>query len=189
MRPFRTSLASRPLSNHEANMTSRAARCFCEKLTGMPVLDSSSRNGPNEGLHASPWHYQKHYRRQVASPTCQDAGVFFSKRAGRERHGGHLLVAHVVSLDKSTRCQNSQASCPLSRSKSWPGKQGLVIFQQQNHCCFPACACLACAPFAGLFRGQVACTIPRLRSSQAKEADVPLVSREEGNAPLPAAVG
>lgn len=151
-------------------MTSRAARCFCEKVTGMPVLDSSSLNGPNEGLHASPWHYQKHYRRQVASPTCQDAGVFFSKRASRERHGGHLLVAHVVSLDKSTRCQNSQASCPLSRSKSWPGQQELVIFQEQNRCCFPACACLTCAPFAGLFRGQVACTIPRLRSSQAKEA-------------------
>lgn len=93
---------------------------------------------------------------RVASPTCQDAGVLFSKRASRERHGGHLLVAHVASLDKSTRCQNSQASCPLPRSKSWPGQQELAIFQQQNHRCLPACACLACAPFAGLFRGWLA---------------------------------
>jgi hypothetical protein len=53
--------------------------------------------------HASPWHYQRHYLRQVASPTCQDAGVFFTQRASRERHGGHLLLAHAPSNLSTSR--------------------------------------------------------------------------------------
>lgn len=125
---------------------------------------------------------------RVASPTCQDAGVLFSKRASRERHGGHLLVAHVASLNKSTRCQNSQAQLPVATIQimAWTARVGDLPTAKP-----PLSSSLCLSRLRSLRRlvPGVACTIPRLRSSQAMEADVPLVSRKEGNAPLPAAVG
>jgi len=63
-------------------------------------LVSSSRSGPNEGGHASPWHYQRDIiGTRQHPPTCQDAGVFFTQRASRERQGGHILLSHAESLE------------------------------------------------------------------------------------------
>lgn len=120
---------SRPPSNHQANMTSRAARCFCQEPTGMPVLDSSSRNGPNEGRHASPSHYQRHYQRQVASPTLPGRGGFLQQASKQGTTRGssscrpRRIPRQVDAMPKPT------SKLPSSRSKSRSEQHELVIFQ------------------------------------------------------------
>lgn len=178
----------RPPSNHQANMTSRAARCFCQDRTGMPVFDSSSLNGPSEGLHASPRHYQRHYRRQgsIANLPGRGGSLQQASKQGTARGSSprrpRCISRQVDAMPKLP----SQLPVATIQIMAWTARVGDLPTAKP-----PLFSSLCLSRLRSLRRlvPGVACTIPRLRSSLAMEADVPLVSRKEGNAPLPAAVG